>query len=540
MRVRLAPTACAFLTVVALVSSGRAPASVAAEMPPGWVVDRVRFEPLASGGPLTVEGAGAYRGAIEVVPAPGGLAVIDDVEVQDYLKGLAEVPPEWPVEALRAQAVAARTYLLNQRASTADSPWRSAGADICATDSCQVYAGLAAEQRAGGERWSAAVDDTAGKVLLYRGQPLLALYSASNGGRSVAGGQPYLRSVSDPDDARSPLSHWHLAVPLSALAPVMDVSPPLVLTGVARRGTGVVLVTKAPDGTVAQREVGADEFRSRVNGALGAPAGLPSTLPSTSYGVGSDGQNAVFDGRGFGHGVGMSQYGALGKAQRGLSADDILAAYYGGIRSDTLPPDQLPATVRVALALGQRSVTVRPDRYFKVLSGSADQRGGVELGSWRVEPARGGVRVIPPPGRGGPLSVKAASVAASPATAGAPVVHFDLTAPAVVTVRYVTPTGQPGSVPARVVDVGDVAQPLPPPGGGGDYQVLIEADGGPGRFLAVPLQLQVPGPSRVRIGALGVDTSGSGRGRARWLALAALLVSAMALSCTGASRRLQG
>jgi stage II sporulation protein D len=535
MRVRLAPTACAFLTTVALVSAGHAPVS-AADPPPGWVVDRVRFEPVASGGALTVEGSGAYRGAIDVVPAPGGLAVIDDVGVQDYLKGIAEMPPDWPVEALRAQAIAARTYLLNSRASTADSPWRAAGADICPTDACQVYAGVAGEQRSGAERWAAAVDDTAGQVLLYGGQPLRAMYSASNGGRTVSGGEPYLRPVSDPDDARSPLGHWHWAVPLATLAPVLGVSPPFVLTGVGRRGGTVVFATTAPDGTATPHELGAEDFRDRVNGSLGAPAGLPSALPSSNFTVSSNGASAIFDGRGFGHGVGMSQYGARGKALRGLTASDILAGYFAGIRPEVLAPDQMPATVRVALALGQRSVTVRPDRYFTVRLGSGEQLGGVELGRWRVQAAPGGVRVIPPAGREQPLTMKAATVDPTGET-GPPVVHFDLTAPAVVTVRYVTPTGQPGSVPARVVDVGEVAQPLPPPGSGGDYQVLIEADGGPGRFVSVPLSLRVAGPRRVAIGTIGVRSTATGHGRAGWAALALLLAVAVALAGAHVSRR---
>ncbi|MGI9034041.1 MAG: SpoIID/LytB domain-containing protein [Acidimicrobiales bacterium] len=534
MRVRLAPTACALLAT-ALASTAALPAR-AAEPAPGWVVDRVRFEPVVSGGAITVEGSGAYRGSVEVVPGPGGLAVINEVGVQDYLEGIAEMPPDWPIEALRAQAIAARTYLLSSRASAADSPWRAVGADICPTDACQVYAGMAAEQRAGAERWAAAVEDTAGQVLLYGGQPLRAMYSASNGGRSAAGGEPYLRSISDPDDAHSPLGHWHWSAPLGALAPVLGVGPPLVLTGVGRRGGTVVFTTAAPGGATAPHEVPADDFRSRVNGAL-HPTGLPVALPSSNFTVGSNANSVTFDGRGFGHGIGMSQYGARGKAQRGLSAADILAAYYGGTRPAMLAADQVPATVRVALALGQRSVTVRPERYFTVLSGSGGQLGGVELGRWRVQAAPGGVRVIPPTGRDQPLTMKAASIGPSPLPAGTPVVHFDLTAPAVVTVRYVKPTGQPGSVPAQVVDAGDVTQPLPPPGSGGDYQVLIEADGGPGRFVTAPLSLRVPGPSRVAIGALGSDGPVPGRGRLAWLALAALLVAAMGLACRQASRR---
>jgi len=541
MRFRPAASSCALLAAFLLtpiVAAAGSAAPAAAEDPPGWVVDRVRFEPAEPGaGPLSVEGLGAYRGAIEVAPASGGLAVINDVGLQDYVKGVAEVPGSWPTEALRAQAIAARTFALNLKASTAASPWKADGADICNTDSCQVYAGIAGEQRPDGAGWLAAVDATLGQVLLYHGQPLLAEYSSSNGGRSVAGGQPYLRSVADPDDARSPQGHWHWATPLGPLGPVVGVDPPLVLTGLARQGGTVVLAVLGPDGGTGQATLGADDFRSRVNAALPAPDGLPSALPSPEYSAASQGDSVVFDGGGFGHGVGMSQYGALGKAQRGLSAGAILAAYYGGIHPETLDADHLPATVRVELAAGRGSATVSPERYFKAVSGSGAQLGGIETGPWRVVPAKGGVRVIPPESRQ-PLSLKTAQVDPPGPAGPSPVVHYDLSAPAVVTVRYVTPAGLAGTVPARLVDVGEVAEPLPPPASAGDYRVVIEADGGPDNAVSVPLQVHVDASARVSIQASGaVDPVR--QDRTRWSALALLLIMAMSVASYRVGQRRQ-
>jgi len=523
-----------------VTSLGPAPAAVAADGADGWVVDRVRFEPVdPGGGVLAVEGMGAYRGAIEVVPADGGLAVINDVGAEDYVKGIAEVPASWPTEALRAQAIAARTYALNQKTSTADSPWKAHGADICNTDSCQVYAGLAKEQGSDGANWVAAVDDTAGQVLVYRGRPLFAQYSASNGGRSTAGSQPYLRSIDDPDDARSFVGHWQWGLALGALAPLVDVAPPFVLTGVARQGGAVVFSVAGPDQFTGQGEIGAEELRSRVNAAVPPPDGLPMALPAPDYVVEGSGESAVFSGGGWGHGVGMSQYGALGKAQRGMDAGDILAAYYGGIRPDTLDADQLPS-IRVELAAGQGSVNVSPERYFRVVAGSGPQAegfpsGGIEVGQWRLQPADGGVRVIPPAGRAEPLALRSAIVEPPGPDGQAPTVRYDLSAPAVVTVRYVTPTGLPGAVAPRLVDVGEVVEALPPPGSGGEYQVVIEADGGQGRFVSVPLRFQVAGDVRIRIGALGDERPTARPDRGPWLALAVILFlgSALALRRTG-------
>jgi len=313
MRFRPAASWCAVLTVLVLLSVVPVPSPAAAEDPPGWVVDRVRFEPTGPGpGPLTAEGVGAYRGAIEVVPSGGGgLAVINDVGLQDYVKGIAEVPSSWPAEALRAQAIAARTYALNVKATASPAPWKADGADICNTDSCQVYAGLAKELGPGGASWAAAVDDTAGQVLLYNGRPIFAEYSDSNGGQSVAGGQPYLQSVEDPDDASTAVGHWTWSAPLSALAPLLNVDPSLALVNVSRQGAVVVYVVRGADGLTAQGEMSADELRARVNGALPTPAGLPSPLPSPDYTLAGEGDSAVFEGGGWGHGVGLSQEGAL-------------------------------------------------------------------------------------------------------------------------------------------------------------------------------------------------------------------------------------
>ncbi|HWC09689.1 MAG TPA: SpoIID/LytB domain-containing protein, partial [Acidimicrobiales bacterium] len=383
--------------------------------------------------------------------------------------------------------------------------------------------------RASADRWAAAVDDTAGQVLLSGGEPILAMYSASNGGRSVPGGKPYLRAVNDPDDARSGVGRWRQTVPLSALAPVLNVPPSLTLIGVSRRGASVVFAVRDANGVATEHRAGAEDFRARANGSLGAPPGRSIAIPSAGYSLETAGNNAVIEGRGLGHGIGMSQWGAKAKAQRGASAADILAAYYGGIRPSTMPPEQLPATIRVAVAYGRGVVTVRPERYFRVVGGSGAELGGIEVGRWRVERAPEGVRVAPPEGRAEPLAIRTAILEPAERVTEPPVVHYDLTAPAVVTVRYVTPTGRPGTVPAQVVDAGGASHPLPSPGSGGDYRVVIEADGGPGRFVAVPLELQVEGPSRITSATFG-GSGPVGVGRTGVVGLALLLVTGMALA----------
>ncbi len=142
-----------------------------------------------------------------------------------------------------------------------------------------------------------------------------------------------------------------------------------------------------------------DELRSALNGAAWClapdrypttePDGyrLPQTVPSTWYRAAQEGANLVLEGRGWGHGVGMVQWGAKGKADRGLAYDEILAAYYGGLRPQADEPHD---TIRVLIARGLRSVLVAP-------SGEATVRGpgpgDPPRGPWSVTAAGRRIRV---------------------------------------------------------------------------------------------------------------------------------------------------
>jgi hypothetical protein len=162
---------------------------------PGWTAASVRFEPLGPSGPLsgvaapglTVAGTGTYRGTVEVRPNGRGLAVVNELGLEDYVRGIDEVPPSWPAAVLQAQAIAARTYAAHKAAATDATPWRAVGADICATSTCQVYRGLDAERKAQGSGWLPAVEATAGRALIEGGRPIMASYSATaNGPRAMS------------------------------------------------------------------------------------------------------------------------------------------------------------------------------------------------------------------------------------------------------------------------------------------------------------------------------------------------------------------
>src|SRR5690606_14544129 len=117
----------------------------------------------------------------------------------------AEMPPSWHPEALKAQAVAARTYA-SWEAST-PTAWY----DTCDTTQCQVFNGVADDSATGtlltsheDARTTTAVDATAGQILSYGGAPAFTQFSASNGGHSAAGSRPYLRAAADPFDGYAP------------------------------------------------------------------------------------------------------------------------------------------------------------------------------------------------------------------------------------------------------------------------------------------------------------------------------------------------
>jgi SpoIID/LytB domain protein len=132
-----------------------------------------------------------YRGALRSVARH----TVNVLPLDRYVQGVVprEVPAEWPAQAVRAQAVAARTYAASERESA------TSYYDICDTESCQVYGGVADEHPAA----TAAVRATAGRVVLYQGRPAFTQFSSSNGGYSTAGSQPYLVAQPDPYEASS-------------------------------------------------------------------------------------------------------------------------------------------------------------------------------------------------------------------------------------------------------------------------------------------------------------------------------------------------
>ncbi len=167
------------------------------------------------GGMIRLEGpaenglsGGRYRGSMEFRPGFGGLLAVNAISLEQYVAGVisAEVPSRWPAEALRAQAIAARTYAVTSSAGGGE------GFTQYADTRSQMYRGVAAETTA----TNAAVRATRGRVVTYEGQPVTTYFFSTSGGRtenvenSFIGGKPkpWLKSVTDPYDKLSPSHRW--------------------------------------------------------------------------------------------------------------------------------------------------------------------------------------------------------------------------------------------------------------------------------------------------------------------------------------------
>lgn len=278
----------------------------------------IRFRPEA---PTTNTrafiGKRAYRGELEVRALNASLTVVDELPLEEYLYGVvpSEAIPSWGLDALKAQAVAARTYAVSHLGQFA-----SLGYDLKATVVSQAYGGAGVEKPS----TTRAVDETEGQILTYHGQPIEAYYSDSAGGYTEACADvwghavPYLQAVPD-FDQQSPRYVWQYQVPAAKLT-----------SAIARLKIGDLR-----DITITERSYSGRVKQARLVGSLGSTLVTGEKLRfafglrSTFFNVGHapDG-SFLFAGRGWGHGVGMSQWGAKGMADMGYTYDQILAHYY--------------------------------------------------------------------------------------------------------------------------------------------------------------------------------------------------------------------
>lgn len=323
-------------------------------------------------------GGFAYR------PDGNGVSVVNMVALEDYVKGVLpyEMSPAWPLEALKAQAVCARTYV-----RLPSRHYGRQGFDVCNSDCCQVYLGV----NHANALTDRAVEETAGIAAFYNGRYAETYYCSSNGGASESAvnvwtnHQPYLVGREDPYEALTDIPDYAYTVRytwseltqrlqkqgyaigqvcsarVSRTTPMGNVSEVTVrdVSGktltLSRESCRWALgaksmrftVTGGGEGTGWSVNPGGGKLDSPGDayavsgsglvGLLGSGSAYVITakgtmaLGSSAAGGGSGGEGITIAGTGWGHGVGMSQYGAKAMAEQGLTYEDILYFYYSGI-----------------------------------------------------------------------------------------------------------------------------------------------------------------------------------------------------------------
>ncbi len=264
----------------------------------------------------------ALTGTVDVKRNAKGLfTVINELGIEDYTRAVIgeEMDPRWPVEALKAQAVATRTYALYKKAR-ADGDY-----DLCSTVNSQVFTG---------DAWlkdgpARAVEETRGLVLTYGGELAETLYHGSCGGvtedasRVWDKGCGYLVSAQCECNSQSPYARW-----------TRKISEDELRSALAGAGYGVGVIRKI---AVAKRSASGRASSVRIEHGSGTlvmkgnelrRALGYSRLPSTFFFVVREGDGFVFTGSGSGHGVGLCQWGAKTLAEEGWDFERILAHYY--------------------------------------------------------------------------------------------------------------------------------------------------------------------------------------------------------------------
>jgi len=301
--------------------------------------DRVRLQ--AGDGLFVIRGGGRlsrkYRGSLFLESEAGGIKIVSRVALNDYLKGVvpSEIGSGAPYEASKAQAVLARTWVLVRLGRH-----RGGGYDFCDLTHCQSYQGADWERPS----TSLAVDSTAGEIATDQGEPIEVFYHSTCGGHTANAEEiwgdvkePYLGGIADSAGRRaccqgSEHMRWRFAATLgklrSALAKTPETNPGKALKDIlpaAYEQSGRVSRVKIIGSL--QKEVSGEVFRTAVCRALGW-----NTVKSTWFTVHRPKGQIVLVGRGFGHGVGMCQYGARGRALAGQSYRQIIEAYYPGAK----------------------------------------------------------------------------------------------------------------------------------------------------------------------------------------------------------------
>ena len=261
----------------------------------------------------------------------------EQMTLERYLTGVVrgEMPASFEMEALRAQAAAERSYVYYQLAAGRKDAHPDA--DFCTDHTCcsAYLSETAAREKWGGDfapwntRVEQAVSDTDGQVVLYNGRPILAVFHSSSAGRTAAAGDvwsgdlPYLVSVDSPEGEETVPNYYSTVTFTAAEAKekLLAAYPELKLSGTPDRWFGAA--AENGSGRVETVSVGGTDIEgTELRRIFG--------LRSACFTVAADSESVTFRVTGYGHGVGMSQYGANQLAREGKTWQEILEWYYTG------------------------------------------------------------------------------------------------------------------------------------------------------------------------------------------------------------------
>ena len=267
-----------------------------------------------------------YRGIIEITPVDKGILVVDELHLEDYLVGLinCEISSQWPMESIKSQAVIARSYAIFQRDARKNAPYHLESSVMD-----QVYNGCDIED----SRAARGVSETAGEVLTFEGRVIQAFYHSNCGGHTDAAENvwgyslPYLPGVDCKYCLTASSGKWQQTIPLKKIESLLKGGTYQVyglreIRAGGRNKSGRLneLLLLTAKGSV---PIPAVSFRKLIGYSI---------IKSTNFEVRTVGDDAFFSGAGYGHGVGLCQWGAKQRAEDGFDYREILSYYYPGTR----------------------------------------------------------------------------------------------------------------------------------------------------------------------------------------------------------------
>lgn len=293
---------------------------------------RVIIRPESVGRPLYIESwnepilvnDARYRGTISLHNIAGNLYVVNSLKLNEYLYGVVpvEMPADWPMEAVKAQAIAARTYALYHIFKQKNMLF-----DLDATTSSQVYRGMDVEKPSSNR----AVDETGSLVMLFENEPIVSFFHSTCGGKTVddrfvwqGSDLPYLKSVHCGYCSASPSFSWDYTLNVFEIKRALNRRYPEIRTVdmiSLKKNQGRVsnVVVRHSNGMA---NMSGNDFRFLIS---------PEKIKSLAFDVEKRGRSLNISGHGWGHGVGLCQWGARGMAESGKSFKEILQHYYRNV-----------------------------------------------------------------------------------------------------------------------------------------------------------------------------------------------------------------